>query len=80
MLYVFGAAVGVTVAVTLGLALTLGLAVTAGEGIAGLSETTGTLGLTVGVTVAFLQPPSIASSIRASVIIAVNFLILNPPK
>ena len=48
--------------------LTLGDAVTFGEDIAGVSETTGTLGLTVGVATFDLQPESIASSIKASVI------------
>ena len=52
-----------------------GLALTDGEGIAGLSETTGTFGLADGVVVLVLQPPSIARSNRARTIYAVVFFI-----
>ncbi|PKM71583.1 MAG: hypothetical protein CVU91_13195 [Firmicutes bacterium HGW-Firmicutes-16] len=52
-----------------------GLSPVVGEGIAGLCETTGTFGLTVGVVSVFLQPPSIARIIRANVMIAVAFFI-----
>jgi len=69
-----GLAVGFTAAEA------FGLAAGDGEGIAGLVETTGTLGLIVGVTTFDLHPPSIATSINPSVIIADIFFILKPPK
>jgi len=75
---VVGAAAGLADGFTV--AETFGLEATAGEGIAELSETTGTLGLTVGVTTFDLQPPSIARSIKIIVIIADIFFILTPPK
>jgi hypothetical protein len=47
-----------------------------GDGIAGLSETIGTLGLAVGVVVPVLQPPRTARTNKASAIKTVAFFIL----
>lgn len=63
-LYAAGEAEGLTVAVTVGLALI------SGEGIAGLSLTTGTFGLAVGVTSTFLQAHKSTVINRTRVIIA----------
>ena len=46
-----------------------------GDGIAGLSDTTGTLGLALGVGVVFLQPPKIVAINRNIAIIDVIFFI-----
>ena len=60
--------------------LTVGLAFIDGDGIAGLSDTTGTFGLTVGVTTFDLQPQSSAVRVSTSAKIAEFFFILKPPK
>ena len=59
-----------------GAAEALGLALTDGDGIAGLSETTGTFGLADGVVVLVLQPPSKARSNSAKDMNTVVFFIL----